>query len=247
MKNTFFSILTLVLLSAVFTTSCKPGKDSPGRIFMPDMTYSNAYEAYASTKFQNQSDTDAISANLPREGTIPRGYFPDDEEVRNDESYMMSYMFKNYFENPTGNPLVDDNAQRVLAAEKLKNPHDLSDNLLKEGKKVYTVYCAVCHGKNGGGDGSIVVLEDGSDGPYSAIPPAFEGRLPGLTDGEIFYSISYGKNMMGGYFTQVSVSDRWKLVHYIKDLAGLNNVDVVEDDTTTVEEVVEGEIITSAE
>lgn len=230
MKNTFFSILTLAILSAVITTSCKPGNDSPGTIFMPDMTYSNAYEAYASTKFQNQSDTDAISANLPREGTIPRGYFPNDEEIRNDESYMMSFMFKNYFENPTGNPLVDDLGQRELAAEKLKNPYDLNADILKDGKKVYNVYCAVCHGKNGAGDGSIVVLEDGSDGPYTSIPPAFEGRLPGLSDGEIFYSISYGKNMMGGYFTQVSVSDRWKLVHYIKDIAGLNGDDDEEEE-----------------
>lgn len=238
MKNTFFSILTLAILSAVFTTSCKPGEDSPGRIFMPDMTYSNAYETYASTKFQYQSDTDAISANLPEAGTIPRGYFPNDDKVRNDESYMMSFMFKNYFENPAGNPLVDDNAQRELAAEKLKNPYKLNADLLKDGKKVYNIYCTVCHGKKGAGDGSIVILEDGSDGPYSAIPPAFEGRLPGLSDGEIFYSISYGKNMMGGYFAQVSVSDRWKLVHYIKDMAGLNSDEDVEEVEEEIDEAV---------
>jgi mono/diheme cytochrome c family protein len=239
MKNTFFSILLLSLVSAIVVTSCKPSGNNPGRTFLPDMTYSNAYETYASTKFQNQSDEDSISAILPEAGTIPRGYFPKDEEIRNNESLMMSHMFKNYFENPTGNPGVDDNAQRELAKSALKNPYALTNDVLARGEKVYNIYCAVCHGKGGAGDGSIVILPDGSEGPYTAIPPAFETRLPGLSEGEIFYSISYGKNMMGGYFTQVSVSDRWKLVHYIKGLGGLNG-EVVSEAVSTETSVEEG-------
>jgi mono/diheme cytochrome c family protein len=222
MRKSFLSILAIVVLAAVVSTACQSSGNKPGRIFLPDMTYSNAYEAYASTKFQHQSDTDAISAILPPAGTVPRGYLPNDENVRNDESLMMSHLFKNYFQNPAGNPSVDDNAQRVLAAAMLKNPYKNTADVLKRGESVYNIYCAVCHGKKGLGDGSIVVLPDGTDGPYSAIPPAFETRLATLSDGEIFYSISYGKNMMGGYFTQVSVNDRWKLVSYIKEISGLN-------------------------
>jgi mono/diheme cytochrome c family protein len=225
MRKSFLSILAITMLAAVLTTACKSSGNKPGRIFLPDMTYSNAYETYASTKFQHQSDTDAISALVPPAGTVPRGYLPEDEVVRNDESYMMAHLFKNYFQNPTGNPKVDDNAQRELAAAILKNPYKKSAELLKRGESVYNIYCAVCHGKKGLGDGSIVILPDGTDGPYTAIPPAFETRLATLTDGEIFYSISYGKNMMGGYFTQVSVSDRWKLVHYIKEISGLNDAE----------------------
>ena len=37
----------------------------------------------------------------------------------------------------------------------------------------------------------------------------------------MFYSITYGKNYMGGYFTQLSTEDRWKVLLYIKDLAGI--------------------------
>lgn len=225
MRYSFLSFSAIIALAAVLTTACKPGENKPGRIFLPDMTYSNAYETYSSTKFQYQSDEDSISAILPQNGTIPRGYLPNDEDIRNDEALMMSHMFKNYFQNPTGNPSVDDNAQRELAKTMLKNPYSINADVLARGAKVYNIYCAVCHGKGGLGDGSIVILPDGSEGPYTAIPPAFEGRLATLTDGEIFYSISYGKNMMGGYFTQVSVSDRWKLVHYIKEIAGLNKAE----------------------
>ena len=226
MKRYFLFFITL-MVSSILVTSCKSNGENPGRIFMPDMTYSNAYEAYASTKFQYQSDTDAISALKPVDGTIPRGYLPCDEDIRMDEGKLMAYLFKNYFKNPAGDPTVDDAAQRLMAAGMLTNPIAKSDQVLAAGKAKYDIYCAVCHGKKGAGDGSIVEIVDadgkktGEDGPYTSIPPAYETRLPGLSDGEIFYSITYGKNQMGGYFTQLSVEDRWKVLHYIKDLAGI--------------------------
>jgi len=227
-----FLFLTIIALSAIIATSCKSKGDFPGRIYMPDMTYSNAYEAYASTKFQFQSDTDAMSAILPVENTIPRGYLPNSEDVRNDEAKLMAYLFKNYFENPLVNRNLDDLAERQRAATMLKNPIVKTDKVLAEGKAKYDIYCAVCHGKNGQGDGTIIELVDdagkktGEDGPYTSIPPAYENRIKGMSDGEIFYSISYGKNMMGGYYSQVSDEDRWKILHYIKDMAG------IEDDNT---------------
>lgn len=226
MKN-YFLFLATIAISAFLATSCKSKGEHPGRIFMPDMTYSNAYEAYSSTKFQYQSDTDAISALQPVMGTIPRGYLPNSEDVRNDEAKLMAYLFKNYFKNPTGDPSVDDAAQRLMAASMLRNPFKKSDAVLDHAKVKFDIYCAVCHGKNGEADGTIITMPDGSDGPYTAIPPLFGNRLQGMTDGEIFYSITYGKNMMGGYFTQLSTEDRWKLVHYVKDLGGIEDDNVV--------------------
>ena len=224
-----FLFLAIIAITAIVVSSCQSDGNKTGYIFMPDMTYSNAYEAYASTKFQYQSDTNGISAMKPVGGTIPRGYLPIDENIRNNEGKLMSYLFKNYFKNPAGDPTVDDAGQRVLAASMLSNPFVKSEAVLAEGKVKYDIYCAVCHGKTGQGDGSIIALVDdngektGVDGPYTSIPPAYQTRLPGLSDGEIFYSITYGKNMMGGYFTQVSTEDRWKILHYIKDMAGITD------------------------
>lgn len=234
-----FLFFAIVIMSAFVQSSCKSGGENPGRIFMPDMTYSNAYEAYASTKFQYQSDTDAMSAILPIANTIPRGYLPMDEEIRKDEAKLMAYLFKNYFENPMMNHGLNDAEERARAASMLKNPIVKSDEVLAEGKAKYDIYCAVCHGKKGQGDGTLLVLADGTDGAYTAVPPAYETRLPGLTDGEIFYSISYGKNMMGGYYAQVSVEDRWKILHYIKDMAGIATTSEVAVVETPVVEVVE--------
>jgi len=42
-----------------------------------------------------------------------------------------------------------------------------------------------------------------------------------LKDGSIFYTVSYGKNMMGPYGFQLDVKERWQVIHYIKSLAGI--------------------------
>lgn len=227
MKKSFLNILFLAGIVTLVTTSCNSKGDKPGWIYMPDMTYSNAYETYASTHHQTQNG-DSISAGIPQHGTISRGSFPNQSKVQTNEKYMNSYLSKNYFENPIINPKID-NEQRLLAKDMLKNPYKRTDEVLKRGKVQYDIYCAVCHGKTGEGDGSIVVRPDGTDGPYVSVPPNFKtsaeqnGRLHGLTDGDMFYSVSYGKNMMGGYYSQVSAEDRWKIIHYIKSIAGIED------------------------
>lgn len=218
MKN-FLSILTLAAVTALLVTSCKPGEDNTGRIFMPDMHYSNAYEAYSSTKFQYNSDTDAISAMKPVIGAIPRGYLADN--AGNSNAGTMTAMFKDYFPNPLEHRNLDDAAERARAGAMLQNPYARTDEVMSEGKELYNIYCAVCHGTEGAGNGSIVELANGDDGPYTSRPPHYNTRLPGMSDGEIYYSISYGKNMMGGYYSQVNAEDRWKLVHYVKELGGI--------------------------
>lgn len=225
MKKSFFKVLFLAGIVATITSACNSKGDNPGWIYMPDMTYSNAYETYSSTHHQTQNG-DSISALLPVDGTIPRGYVPSETELNTNEKYLNSFVYKNYMKNPIAYPAVD-NEQRAKAKDMLSNPYRRTDEIMAKGKEKYDIYCAVCHGKEGEGDGSIVVRKDGTDGPFVSIPPNFKtsaennGRLHGLTDGEMFYSITYGKNMMGGYYSQVSPEDRWKIIHYIKNMAGI--------------------------
>lgn len=67
----------------------------------------------------------------------------------------------------------------------------------------------------------MIELPGGGDGPYTSRPQPYKTLLPPLKDGGIFYSVSYGKNMMGGYGFQLSVNERWQVIHYIKSLAGI--------------------------
>lgn len=225
MNKSFLNILLLIAIVSVITTSCDSKGDKPGWIYMPDMTYSNAYEAYASTIHQTNDGVEGLSALQPMNGTIPRGYLPNNNKIRTNEKYLNSFVFKNHFKNPILDPSIDF-AQRQKAHDMLKNPFKRNEDILAKGKEKFEIFCAVCHGLNGNGDGSIVVRKDGSDGPFIAIPPDFaknNGRLHGLTDGDMFYSITYGKNMMGGYNSQVNPEDRWAIIHYIKEMAGISD------------------------
>ena len=226
----------LVLLAAGLSlTSCQADGNSTGTIYMPDMTYSNAVETYASTNYVPAWDSvmaegDTISARRPVEGTIARGSLPDLEQVRTDERYMRSYFMSEYFLDPAHHPEVD--ADQYEASSMLVNPVPKTAAAFEEGKALYVKNCVVCHGDKGMGDGSIVsgtTRPDGSDGPYTAIPPAYSARLPLLTDGQMFYSITYGKGMMGPYRSHLSVEDRWKVIYYIKELADLDAPDEASD------------------
>tara|TARA_R110002050_G_scaffold245367_1_gene382958 strand:+ start:24693 stop:25355 length:663 start_codon:yes stop_codon:yes gene_type:complete len=112
---------------------------------------------------------------------------------------------------PFGIP--ESNEGYALAAD-LKNPLPYSDETLKEGKVIYGKMCSHCHGKTGQGDGGVI---GNSDFPP---PPAYNGSIKDLPAGKIFYSITYGKNMMGSHASQISQEDRWKLVFYIQKLQG---------------------------
>lgn len=238
MNKSFLNILFLVVIVAFVTTSCQSEGDNPGWIYMPDMTYSNAYEAYASKRHQTNDGVDRISALKPVYGTIPRGYIPANSRIKKNAKFVNSFVFKNYFTNPILDPSIDYE-QRMKARHMLKNPYRRTDAILAKGKEKFDIYCAICHGAKGKGDGNLIVRADGSDGPYLAMPPDFtrKGERPhGLTDGDLFYSITYGKNMMGGYDSQVSPKDRWAIIHYIKEIAGIS------DDFDAFERDAEGKV-----
>ena len=208
---------SIVLFSVILLLAgCAKDPKKPGKIYMPDMTYSNAYETYSPSEVKTPEGY-GMSARLPVAGTIPRGFIPADPAIRNNQAFLMGYMAKKYF---TGVDTVWQ-AEYEKAGQMIKNPLPASEENLAAGKAIYQINCQVCHGVKGEGNGQIVELPDGSDGPYGARPPAYATRLKEITEGNMFYSVSFGKGMMGGYGPQLSVNERWQVIHYIKNLAGL--------------------------
>jgi mono/diheme cytochrome c family protein len=215
MKKTAHLIL-LALIASLLATSCGRDPKKPGKIIFPDMAYSPGYETYAESPIPTP-EGHLMSARQPVQGTVPRGWIPDDEKIRTNQAYLMSYMAKNHFTHQP-EKWEEEYAQ---AANLIQNPLEPTKENLAKGKELYTIHCAVCHGEKGDGNGQLVVLPDGSDGPYTAVPPAYSKRLPEIKDGNIFYSVSYGKGMMGGYGFALNVTERWQVIHYIKSLAGI--------------------------
>lgn len=220
-------LLPLALTALVLAACSRAGKDETGAIYMPDMTYSNAYETYAASDVTTP-EGHGMSARKPVEGTIPRGWIPNDPAVKTNPGFLMGYMAKNHF---THDPAKWD-AEYAQAAASIQNPLQATEENLAEGKRLYDINCKVCHGDKGEGNGQIVELPGGGDGPYTARPPAYGTRLPQINDGNMFYSVSYGKGMMGGYGFSLSVKERWQVIHYIKKLAGIGATPAVASEPT---------------
>lgn len=92
------------------------------------------------------------------------------------------------------------------------NPMPMSAGLLERGRKRYAIYCAPCHSPVGDGNGVITKYGLLRAGNYH------EPRIVRMPDGEIFNTVTHGKNQMPSYASQVAVTDRWAIIAYIRAL-----------------------------
>ena len=89
---------------------------------------------------------------------------------------------------------------------------------MKEAERLYLVYCGICHGAKLDGNGP---LWKGGDGPFPAAPKNLtDPDIVGQGDGQLYYTMTYGKNKMGSYASQLSDKQRWMVVHYIRTKIG---------------------------
>lgn len=215
MKNLIYIAIAAVLV----LSSCGHDIKKPGYTYMPDMQYSRAYETYDESPIVNE-DGDSLVNRKPVKGTIPQGWIPQDENIRSNSAYLLSYTAKNHFTAKAENWQTEYD----YAGANIKDPLPFTQENKEVGKKLYNIHCANCHGETGDGQGNLIVLENGNDGPYTAVPPSYKTRLPEITDGHLFYAVSYGKGMMGGYGYSLNVTERWQVIHYIKSLAGIEPI-----------------------
>jgi len=91
-------------------------------------------------------------------------------------------------------------------------PVPVTEGLLARGQERYTIHCAMCHGATGDGKGITT--------KYQMVGMAnfHDQRLVVMPDGEIFHTISYGKNLMGAYGSTVNPHDRWAIIAYLRAL-----------------------------
>jgi mono/diheme cytochrome c family protein len=188
------SILTVVA-SALLLGACSEVKRKPGKVYMPDMAYSRAYETYSVTEEQREelAKQGINYSNLPVAGTVKRGE-------------MLPYHLQN------------DSAGYAQSAL-VKNPVPaLTDAEMAEAERLYNINCGICHGQKLDGNGPL--WKDGA-GPYPAAPKNLvSDELKNMADGTMFHSITYGKNLMGSYASQLNRKERWMVIHYIRKVQG---------------------------
>ncbi len=171
------------------------GKNKTGHIYMPDMAYSRALETYDDHSKLNEKGIyyDA----MPVAGTVKRGNLV------------------------SGFPLAmdaDGDTTNYSASKQIPNPvTTLTAKELSEAERLYRVNCGICHGEKLDGNGP---LYNGGNGKYPAKPATLIGdaKYESMTAGQMMYSLTYGKNLMGSYASQLSTKQRWEIVYYIKQL-----------------------------
>jgi len=93
------------------------------------------------------------------------------------------------------------------------NPLPVTAALLQRGRERFDIYCAPCHGALGDGNGITKKI-----GLMAAVANLQDKRIVEMTDGEIFNTITRGKNLMGAYGPMVPVEDRWAIIAYLRAL-----------------------------
>lgn len=215
MKITAIVKMTLGLATVVLMGSCVSNPDSSGLEYMPDMYRSPAIEPYVDygeiRGRQDEKLSMTLSSLTPPANTIPF-VGTDSMEVM----MMLPYARKanDAFKKTHGMygaELTKEDSYAAAASD--KNPLLLtaenSEALMKRGKYLYASKCMHCHGEKGDGNGPMM-----ESGAYAGVP-AYTDRKE-LSEGQIFYSIYYGKGAMGAHSSLLNKKEIWTLVHYVR-------------------------------
>lgn len=173
------AIPAILFASILSTLMACEPGDKPGPEYMPDMARGPAYKAFA----PNQATRNGITLQRPVVGTIKRGYQP--------------------FHYGKGD------AEAARAGAELTNPFHATAPVLAKGKALFEIYCLVCHGEQGKGDGPIAAK--------IPPPPSYKSdRVLGFPPGRIFHVITMGANKMPSYAAQLAPEERWQVITYVR-------------------------------
>mgnify|MGYP005750261627 FL=1 len=105
--------------------------------------------------------------------------------------------------------LTKDDAE--TAGVELVNPLARTTENLEEGKVLYARFCSPCHGEQGDGQGLV-------GQKFKGVPSYSAGRVATLPGGHIYHVITNGRGRMMPHGSQVSPTERWKIVMYVQQL-----------------------------
>ena len=188
-----------VLATALLLGGCR-GMESDRPPIHPNlnMDMQNRFDAQEA----NPLFADNAAMRQPPTGTVARGLLRDDAR---------------YF------------AGRTEGGEYVEQmPVPVNRTLLERGQERYNIYCSVCHGKAGDGQGIIMTGTSNATGQgYGYTPaPSFHDeavRERMAADGYVYDVIANGIRNMPSYAHQIPVADRWAIVAYVRALQRSQN------------------------
>ncbi|MBS0659391.1 MAG: cytochrome c [Verrucomicrobia bacterium] len=203
----FFLTFASVLLAVVLVAGPQ-GRKSENRPFeiFPDMDHQPKVKAQAPSGFF----ADRVGPRAPVAGTVPIGldmpeakkpaHTPTAAEIRANATFTATTSY------------LDTGKMGDRWGDGMPTEVKVDREFLLRGKDRYEISCAVCHGSLG--DGKGVTSKYG----WNGIANYHDQRLVEMSDGEIYNTITNGKNTMLGYGANISVMDRWAIVAWVRVL-----------------------------
>jgi mono/diheme cytochrome c family protein len=186
-----FSLLAIAAILVV-ASGCG-GDKKPGAVYMPDMAYSRTYEAY------DQLDSTRFTGDIHKKGgtLIYFNAQPVPGTIKRGDEF--PYTLPNDSIGYKQSAAIVNPITAMTAAE------------MSEAQRLYNINCGVCHGEKGKANGPLA-------GKVGGIVDLTLPAYVALADGTIFHSITYGKNNMGSYASQLNRKQRWEIVKYVRTL-----------------------------
>ncbi|HKZ77930.1 MAG TPA: cytochrome c [Pyrinomonadaceae bacterium] len=157
---------------------------------------------------------DGLSSRQPVEGTIARGLLKTDKELFTGKKAQTTAAPQATPGGPT--PRSSSGAVTSIAAAYPDDvdtfPFPITPEVMARGRQRYEIFCSVCHGSTGYGDG--IVVRRG----FRRAASYHDDRLRQAPVGHFFDVISNGWGVMPSYASQVPVQDRWAIIAYIRAL-----------------------------
>lgn len=179
------NIFKIAVLGVLITMVACQNDKKPNYQYMPNMYESVGYEAYSKHDIF-EPVTGGSSAMEPAEGSVARGWLP--------------YEIENSIEG------------YAFAKANLKNPTPFTEEREAKGGELYTIYCGICHGSKGAGQGALVKREK------ILGVPAYNDVGRAITEGSIYHVMYYGINSMGSYASQLTEDEMWMIDDYVISL-----------------------------
>lgn len=151
---------------------------------------------------------DGLSSRQPIEGTIPRGF------LRTDTAYFTGKKTANPGQEQAGQEQEQTQGQAVnLFPDDVETfPFPVTKEMVQRGRERYDIFCSVCHGLTGNGDGMIVRRG------FRRAASFNDDRLRQAPVGHFFDAITNGWGAMPSYASQIPAQDRWAIIAYIRAL-----------------------------
>jgi mono/diheme cytochrome c family protein len=156
--------------------------------------------------------SDGLSSRQPIEGTIPRGYLRSDTAFYTGKKTGLANTPGATPTPGTAQPTAGGTPANAYPDDVDTFPFQVTADVVTRGRERYDIFCSVCHGLTGNGDGMVVRRG------FRRAASFNDDRLRQAPVGHFFDAITNGWGAMPSYAPQIPVQDRWAIIAYIRAL-----------------------------